>query len=210
MFSVKKRIIRNSIILAGILLAVVSGCDRGARHKVLTFFFEGVPPLDADRQAAITKTPVEESPTVAVEPVKITRQTRPSGHKPARDCNQCHREIGSRNRNNLTRPLPDLCHSCHTDYSAASGYLHGPVAVGDCLVCHEHHNSRYARLQEAPQPDLCYVCHLQEDIGSIADHRDKQHEICTECHDPHMGSTRNLLKSRLESPDGPDSADLSD
>ncbi len=78
MFSVKKRIVLDSVILAGILLAVVSGCDRGARHKVLTFFFEGVPPLDADRQAADTKTPVEESPTVAVaseEPARITRQS---------------------------------------------------------------------------------------------------------------------------------------
>ncbi len=85
MFSVKKRIILDSIILAAVLLAVLSGCDRGARHKVLTFFFEGVPPPDADRQAADTKTPVEESPAVAVEPGRITNQTDTSEHDPGGD-----------------------------------------------------------------------------------------------------------------------------
>ncbi len=210
MFSVKKRIIRNPIILACVLLAVISGCNRGARHKVLTFFFEGVPPLDADRQAADTKTPVEELPTVADEKsTRITRQTDPSEHDPGGDCNQCHLE-GSWDKNRLAKSLPDLCYSCHTNYSNAGGFLHGPIAAGECAFCHEPHQSKYIHLQKAPQPDLCYRCHLQEDIGSIADHRDEEHQICTECHDPHMGSTRNLLKSQLESSDASDSADLSE
>ncbi len=208
MFSVKKRIILDSIILVGVLLAVTCGCSRVTRHKVLTFFFEGVPPLDADKRAAIAKATVAEP--VDVELVKIVKQTRASGHKPGRDCSQCHQKIGGRSRNRLIRSLPDLCYKCHTDYSASRDYLHGPIAAGDCVVCHDPHRSRYIHLQRAPQPDLCYQCHLQEDIGSIADHRDEQHQICSECHDPHMGSTRNLLKSQPELPDGPDSADLSE
>ncbi len=209
MFSVKKRIILDSIILAGVLLAVVSGCDRGARHRVLTFFFEGVPPLDADKKEVVTKKPVED-PAVEVEPVKIIKQTRPSGHEPSRDCNQCHQERGGWDKNRLTRPLPDLCYKCHTDYSDASAYLHGPIAVGDCVVCHNPHGAQNIHLQRAPQPDLCYQCHLQEDVGSIAEHRDEEHQICSDCHDPHMGSTRNFLKSPLEPSDVPDSVDLSE
>ena len=103
MFSAKKRIILNSIILAGVVLAVTCGCSRVTRHKVLTFFFEGVPPLDADKRAAIAA-PVEEA--VEIEPVKIVKQTRASGHKPGRDCSQCHQKIGGRSRNRLIRSLP--------------------------------------------------------------------------------------------------------
>ncbi len=211
MFSVKKRIILDSIILAGVLLALVSGCDRGSRHKVLTFFFEGVPPLDADRQAADTEATVKESPAVADEKLAgVSRQVSASRHEAGNDCQQCHLEQGGWDEKRLAEPLPDLCYSCHTDYGNAGGFLHGPIAAGECVFCHDPHRTKYVHLQKAPQPKLCYQCHLQEDIESIADHQDEQHQICTECHDPHMGSTRNLLKSQLESSDGPDSADLSE
>ena len=212
-FSVKKRIIRDLIILAGVSLVALVGCDRLARHKVLTFFFEGVPPLDSDRQAPDTETTVEEPPTVALvseESARITMQTRASRHQPGRDCHRCHLKHGGWDRNRLSEPLPNLCHSCHTDYRADSGFLHGPVAVGECVFCHDPHQSKYVHLQKSPQPKLCYRCHIREDIESIANHQDKQHEVCTECHDPHIGPTRDLLKDRLEPEDQPNSVDLSE
>lgn len=212
-FSAKKRIIRNSVILAGVFLVAAVGCDRGARHKVLTFFFEGVPPLDSDTQPEDTETTVEESADTAAleeEVAKVARQRRSSRHEPGKDCVQCHREGTRWSEKRLIKPLPDLCYSCHTDYSDAADYLHGPTAAGDCVFCHDPHQARYVHLQRAPQPELCYQCHLQEDIASIADHQDKQHDICTECHDPHMGATMNFLKPPPESKDNSNSVDLSE
>ena len=49
------------MILSGVFLAALVGCDRGARHKVFTFFFEGVPPLDSDSKDADTETTVQVS-----------------------------------------------------------------------------------------------------------------------------------------------------
>ena len=213
MFSVNKHMIRNSIILACVFLVVLTGCDRVARHKVLTFFFEGVPPLDSDSQAEDMAATVEESPAAAVlkeDAAKVARQTVSSRHEAGKDCQQCHLEQGSWNRRRLTKTVPDLCYSCHTDYSTANGYLHGPIAAGDCVFCHEPHQSKYIHLQKAPQPKLCYQCHLREDIASMANHQDKQHEICTECHDPHTGSTRNFLKPELESKNNSNPVDLSE
>ena len=213
MFSAKKRIIPGPMIFAGVFLIALLGCDRVARHKVLTFFFEGVPPLDSDSQVEEMEATVEESEAAAAlkeEAVKVARQRVSSKHKVGKDCGQCHLEQGGWDRERLIEPLPDLCYSCHTDYSTAGGYLHGPVAAGDCVFCHDSQQTKYVHLQKQPQPKLCYQCHLQEDIASVADHQDKQHEICTECHDPHAGSTRDFLKAPPESKADSNSADLSE
>jgi len=34
------------LLSAGIIMIFISGCDRHARYKVLTFFFTGVPPFE--------------------------------------------------------------------------------------------------------------------------------------------------------------------
>ena len=195
--SAQKRIIRDAVILAGVFLMIVAGCDRAARHKVLTFFFEGVPPLDSKPQAAGTQTIAEESEVTAAnqKAAVIDRQTGASKHEPSKDCYQCHMKQGGWNQERLAESLPDLCYSCHTNYSAAGGYLHGPLAVGECLFCHDAHQSKYLHLQKTPQPQLCYQCHLPEDLESVAQHQDVKRQICTECHNPHVGSTRNFLKS---------------
>ena len=211
MFTAKMRIIRALVILAGVFLIVLVGCDRAARHKVLTFFFEGVPPLETDSQAVGTKTPAGESPELVAAKQKATildSQRGSSTHEPSKECDKCHLEQGGWNQERLAEPLPDLCYSCHTDYNAAAGHLHGPIAVGECLFCHEVHQSKYVHLQKAPQPKLCYQCHLAEDIESAAYHQGVERQICTECHDPHLGSTRNLLKAQLPLEDSSDLVDV--
>ena len=211
MFSAKKQIILGLTIFAGVFLVVLTGCDRVARHKVLTFFFEGVPPLDSDSQIADGETSTVESSEAAgdKEPTKVSKQIRASRHEAGKGCEQCHLGQGGWDRKRLAEPLPDLCYSCHTDYSVASGYLHGPIAAADCVFCHNPHQSRYVHLQKEPQPKLCYQCHLQEDIASIAGHQDTRYDICTECHDPHTGSTRDFLRPQLES-DNSNPVDLSE
>ncbi len=211
MFTAKMRIVRASVILAGVFLIVLVGCDRAGRHKVLTFFFEGVPPLESDSQTDDKQTPAEESPELVAakqEAARSDSQRGSSTHEPGKDCYQCHMKQGGWDQERLAEPLPDLCYSCHTDYNAASGYLHGPIAAGDCVFCHDPHQTGYVHLQKAPQPKLCYQCHLPEDIESEAHHQDLESRACTECHDPHIGSTRNLLKSNLETKDSSSLTDI--
>ena len=213
MLPAKKRIIRNLAVVAGAALVMLVGCDRASRHKVLTFFFEGVPPLDADREKPESETVLEEKAPVDVveeESIRAIKQTDASTHEPSKECGQCHSQQGGWNRNRLVRSMPDLCYSCHSSYARQSGYLHGPVAVGACSFCHDPHQSKYVKLQKAPQPDLCYRCHDQEGIESIADHPDQQHRICTQCHDPHTGAGRYFLKPAPEPKDTPAAADLSE
>lgn len=211
MFSAKNRIIWRSMTVAGVFLFVFVGCDSVARHKVLTFFFEGVPPLGAKKRVKRKAVTVEKPVDTGVAEVDVLRQRVSSKHSPSRDdnCGQCHLD-GSRSRDRLVNAPPDLCYSCHTNYSDSSGYLHGPIAAGACVFCHGPHTTKFVHLQKKPQPKLCYQCHQQEDIALVTDHQDKQHEICTKCHDPHAGSRSDFLKVQPETKDDSNSVDLSE
>ncbi len=217
--SAGKRIVLYSMILGGVFLAMAVGCDRNARYKILTFFFEGVPPLDSDISAAknkITKTITKKndagSPTATVVGEKLTRllkQKRASKHKQVRNCSRCHVGNFGSGRRELIKALPDLCYSCHTNYHDAGGYLHAPVQVGDCVACHDAHQSMYVHLQKAPLPQLCLQCHLPEDMKTIEDHEDKLESICTDCHDPHTSSMRKLLKPSEQLKNDPNTVNFS-
>lgn len=211
----RKRIICVSIILAGVFGVVVTGCDREARYKILTFFFEGVPPLDREKTAVETEMTMaddESQQTVVAEEKPVSRvlqQGRPSKHKLVADCNRCHIGGMGSGQRQLVEPLPDLCYSCHATFEIPGDSLHGPIVVGDCVFCHDAHQSRNVHLQKAPQPDLCYLCHRREDMSDIADHQDKEEIICTDCHDPHAGSTRLRMKPFEEPQGDPNIIDLS-
>jgi len=199
MLATRKLIILCSMMLAGVFPVIVAGCDREARYKILTFFFEGVPPLDGEKDAVETEiTTVDESLQPAVAQKKnvsrILQQRRSSKHDSVADCNKCHMGGMGSGKRQLIRPMPDLCYSCHTNYHAGGGYLHGPIAVGECVFCHDPHRSKYVHLQKAPQPKLCYQCHVLEGIKLVAGHQEMQDTICTDCHDPHVSSMENLLK----------------
>ena len=43
------------LITVTIIIAVVSGCDRQSRHKMLTVFFTGVPPLAEEKKGETEK-----------------------------------------------------------------------------------------------------------------------------------------------------------
>ncbi len=136
-----------------------SGCDRYARHKVLTVFFTGVPHPDEEKEV----------PGVSVE--KIKRKSIPEAeyfiHGPhaAGQCYQCHvispafrsREIGKKGVGGiplggqipgmLVKPLKDLCIECHVPkhgFARAAHWLDkAPVSDGNCTFCHEPHQSPF-------------------------------------------------------------------
>lgn len=204
MLSARVLIIVFGVILAGVFLLIPAGCSRAAGHKVLTFFFEGVPPPDGKARESWTRiisinrnAPGRPGPIVPSDPEQARRlaQKRGSRHKPTGDCNKCHTAGMSVGKRQLSKPIPELCYSCHTDHRDAAGYLHGPItSAGICLFCHDPHQSGYVHLQRAPQPDLCYRCHLREDMGAIVGHAERVDTICTNCHEPHVSSRDKLLK----------------
>jgi predicted CXXCH cytochrome family protein len=174
------------------VVAFVTGCDEVERHKVLTYFFDGVPPPGQDQSEAGPFDP-------NAQPVNQAGQT-PGWyvHKPQEDCTNCHRKRASRGfsaETYLIASVPRLCYKCHEDYTANASYVHGPVADGRCLFCHNPHRSRIKHLLTRPEPELCFLCHDQTTIESIPAHLPEQTSACTDCHDPHAGSTKALLKS---------------
>ncbi|MHC4535728.1 MAG: cytochrome c3 family protein [Planctomycetota bacterium] len=188
--------------LIGLMLLVFLGifvvsCDEVKHHDVLTFFFEGVPPLEEGQLA--------EEPD-DFDPQKFLH-TRPEQlwyvHQPTRDCTLCHdfsRRRGFSSQTYLINPVPELCYQCHVDYTTSASYVHGPVAVGRCLFCHNPHKSRIEHLLIEPEPQLCYLCHNIDAMKLIPAHLVKQQFACTDCHNAHTSSVKFLLneESALE------------
>jgi len=183
------------------------GCNDVERYRILTFFFEGVPPVDR----AFLPAPAafeDGSDNGTSDGGGTTRarsaQERGSDH-PSRDCTKCHFSRGG-NRE-LVEPIPGLCYSCHDNYETKGEYVHGPVAVGECKFCHEGHQSQYIHLQKAAQPELCYRCHNRQQMHTIADHEQMQDAVCTECHEVHVSVEPKLLKPGWRSAGDPNSID---
>ena len=189
----------SGLIVFGFLLVSVLSCDEVKRHQVLTFFFDGVPPLDGEVTAEDSR----------IEADSRNRRRRQVGERPEtvwfvhepwknRNCNLCHIRIEKAQwaLPELTAPVPELCYDCHpgSNYSGSVDYVQGPVAVGDCMRCHKQHNSKQEYLMKIPVPDVCYQCHEKAGIESIADHSAELLPKCLECHVGHSSSARGLLK----------------
>jgi len=199
------------LLMVGVLITAVAGCDRHTKHKVLTFFFTDVPPLEEEKKAALEKdkTPqLEEEaaplPTFYSHPLTASRQ-----------CNLCHQTTANFNmfggrttravafRKGMVSPGPlvmprnELCIKCHKDKSAAEAlaqglWLHPTSAKGDCYACHDPHQSTIEYvLLETPQ-QLCIPCHTDPKVMELEAH--KQPGECLTCHNPHIGKNRLLLK----------------
>jgi len=180
--------------LIGLMLLVFLGifvisCDEVKHHDVLTFFFEGVPPL----QSQLSEEFVDSE-------FQGLSRTRPKQlwfiHQPRKDCSLCHDKSRQRvfsSQTYLRKPVPELCYECHADYTTSASYVHGPVAVGRCLFCHNPHRSRIEHLLIEPEPELCFLCHNIDTVSLIPAHLVKQQFACTECHNAHTSSIKYLL-----------------
>ncbi len=186
---------RSRTVLIGLMLLVFLGifvvsCDEVEHHDVLTFFFEGVPPLG---QGQLSEEPGD------YDSQRLS-QRRPKQlwyvHEPRKDCTLCHDESRQRvfsSKTYLIKPVPELCYECHPDYTTSASYVHGPVAVGRCLFCHNPHKSRTEHLLVEPEPQLCYLCHNIDTVSLIPAHLVKQQFACTDCHNAHTSSIKYLL-----------------
>jgi predicted CXXCH cytochrome family protein len=185
----KPKITFRLILITGVFLALLLSCSRIERHKVLTFFFDGVPPLDSG---------LSDPNSLSDEGLTRAGLNR-THHQPDKEgkCYICHGGREDRTFTSevkLTSPIPQLCYDCHTNRTETAEIIHGPVAVEDCLFCHDPHKSSYSYLLNKPIPLLCYQCHDRKNIRGITDHSKKSYEQCNRCHEGHVSSNRALLK----------------
>lgn len=170
----------------------VGSCDKVERYKVMSYFFDGVTPLEQGQFEEGLLDP-------NTQQLDQTRQSVWYVHEPRKDCTNCHRWPQRRRfsiETYLIAPVPKLCYNCHPDFTTSATFVHGPVAVGQCLVCHSDppHKSQIEHLLKEPEPKLCYLCHDMSMIELIPAHLPQQKSACTDCHDPHASSTKALLK----------------
>jgi predicted CXXCH cytochrome family protein len=158
-----------------------AACSQAARHKALTTFFDGVPPLEK------ADTPKGQQP--AVGSTAPPRKAQGSEHGPyaAKLCDACHAKGAT---NALAPPADELCAQCHT-IKTDKKFMHGPLVSGGCLVCHDPHSSRYPYLLVSDSGS-CLDCHDREAVARIEGHRIDSN--CTTCHDAHGSDTKYLLK----------------
>lgn len=182
------------------MFLLLASCGEAERHRVLTFFFDGVPPL---------QTQISQTESSAPKNSKAIGTVSAAGwhiHEPLKNCTDCHgeeRRTSFSRKVQLVAEVPQLCYRCHKEYSALETWVHGPVAIGDCLLCHEPHKTNAEFLLRKPAPELCYQCHDVQAVRQTSNHAEESYSRCMDCHDGHASATKSLLRQTfLEKPAG--------
>lgn len=190
----------SALVLFG--LAFLVACAISTRRRALTFFFDGVPPLETLGGPQLPQQP--SPPPYAGRGPDVASAQRPvappvvSVHQPVRErqCNACH---DARNAMTLVAEAIQLCDQCHQTEREEQGWDHGPINLGTCLPCHRAHDSAFPHLLDQPVPDLCRLCHEEDMERDAAYHDSPTVGNCTACHDPHRRSEfveRSAVRNR--------------
>jgi len=192
---------REVIGVSATLLFVValgSACAETDRHRVLTFFFEGVPTPGQEQAADQVEGPVEPETLTLAERLALANRRREFityMHEPfaKHECVECHNMYDG---GKVKKLAGGLCISCHEELLKEKVHVHGPVAVGACLQCHHHHQSKLEFLLLDEPETLCLGCHLQSSLedDEYHDQIGVSPDGCLECHDPHGGDNNLFLK----------------
>ena len=202
------------ILVVGVLITAVAGCERYTKHEVLTFFFTGVPSPDEEKKAEAEKAKALQA--AATEQKDIPKPKRFSHPLwTAGQCDQCHQSTanfsvpGAKKRvpavfqKGMEPPGPlvvsrqELCIRCHKDKSAAKAqkeglWLHNTPEKGECHKCHDPHQSDHRYLLLEPPRQICIPCHKDPKIMDLAAH--KEPGECLTCHNAHFGRDKKMLK----------------
>ena len=174
------------LLIAGpvIAFALWSGCSVTQKnHKVLSFFFDGVPEPSVSPAAA----------AAGAGPSRVIL------HRPYAEerCDACHR---SKYRPSKTDS--SICLECHAAVQTQHERMHGAVIAAACLWCHNPHESSHPALLRSADRKVCGQCHTEEMLRAsrIPEHTDAS-RACLECHSGHGSSRPFLLKPGVaESP----------
>jgi predicted CXXCH cytochrome family protein len=206
-------------VLGVVGLVGCSAMDKEDKHRMLTFFFTGVPPLEDETAAA---TPADQSPTIALPtpggrtPVKRASDST-SGvwvHGPvgANQCDLCHTVSPGTGFSSvsvpgagvrLQEPKEQLCLGCHPEKGpeaarAQGARLHKPAAAGWCTACHDAHRAlRRYQLRGANNRELCSGCHKKSSLSTVTGHTNGGGD-CLNCHNAHMGRTKRMLRVNFD------------
>jgi len=164
-------------------LVAFAGCGTATRHRILTTFFDGVPP-PRDSRALVAP-----APSVAGAGARPRVGFSEHGPYAAKMCGACHASAAS---NSFVAPRDQLCFQCHA-LELDKKHIHGPLASGGCLVCHDPHSSRFRSLLVSESDSFCLDCHAPATVARIPGH-DGGAQQCTECHNPHMSDKDYLLR----------------
>ena len=167
------------------MISCVACASRETRYRVLSLFFDGVPPL---YQAAETVDSVG-----AEEVIFEVEAPQRSMHPPYRQrrCELCHNRQAA---NVLIVEKHEICGMCHEADMFEGAFRHGPVGSSQCYACHDPHKSAFPNLLFALGSAVCGKCHTPSTFARIDLHRSEQGEECLDCHMPHVADKPYLLK----------------
>jgi len=162
-------------------------CTSKKSHKVLSFFFDGVPEPDTI-EYTVSVDSILNGDTALVE-ASNKKKNSIFYHSPyqKKDCRSCHNE---RSMGKTTKPQPDLCYQCHNDFSEQYKSIHGPVGGGFCTSCHNPHKAKTDKLLLRTEQQLCIFCHDSLLVFNNRYHKEREISNCSECHNPHGGDNR--------------------
>lgn len=179
-------------LIMTIAAAAIVSCSPTTKHRVLSFFLDGVPEPGATPSKGHPPLPGRFGappvvPNVGAAPVVMF------AHAPYREnkCGACHEGLTGEL---LKKPQEGLCRGCHPGVPGDARFAHGPVAVQDCLLCHHYHGSIHPKLLLIEPPALCLQCHDETDLGQGSHHENAAQSSCTQCHGGHGGDDRYFLK----------------
>ena len=184
---------RPSAWIAGAaVLLLLAACSTPQRHRWLTFFFDGVPPLPGEAPPAaapaVTNAPPARPPRPPPPPAPVAFVHEPYREK---ECRVCHT---SNRSEKMKGPMTTVCFACHDDFLAGAAFRHEPAEAGDCMACHLPHRSTFPHLLARSGDALCLDCHDAGEMKESAAHADNGARTCLDCHTPHVSKRKGLLK----------------
>ncbi len=191
-----RRVASRLLMLSVTAVAVVvttAACSRVLTHRVLSFLYDGVPPLESGIPQPEVEVSEASAEVVEGEPSGRREVLKKFYSHPAYRnnlCGGCHDAKGGRL---LKTARQGLCQTCHPDKPAKKKFVHGPVAVNGCLACHRYHKSMYPKVLITDAQSLCYSCHVTEELVTDKHHATIEEKRCIDCHDAHGGDDRFFL-----------------
>ncbi len=167
------------------------------RYKVLSFFFDGVPPPESGAAAELRQAPTDEDAIALSAQAALASAIQPSIHKPyqKKECDRCH--AGS--TQTMRKGDKPFCFDCHKESDLGKKLNHDPAAEGECLECHHPHRSANPALLTSRTTELCFACHDPDDKPYKNRHKPlRQKGGCTNCHNPHGGTQTAFLRSEAD------------